>query len=139
MCGRARKALNRADFEIVGQRVGPSGALLGGANRISDMGPGDNAFGANEPQVVYNPARDEYVAVWHGANDSLPGRTEVWARRVSGATGEPRGEDVRISSLRNEGAWATIAYNSIDNEYLVAFIGKDSEPTPRASGSTCSG
>ena len=114
------------DWEIAGQRVGPTGALLGSAKRISDMGPGDNSFRATEPQVVYNPARDEYVAIWHGTNDSLPGRVEVWAHRVNGATAEPQGEDVRISSLRNEGAWPTIAYNSVDNEYLVAFIGKDS-------------
>jgi hypothetical protein len=33
---------------------------------------------------------------------------------------------VRVSTLRNESTWPTVAYNSHDNEYLVAFAGKDS-------------
>jgi hypothetical protein len=117
------------DFEIRAQRLSASGTLIAGEFRVSSMGPGDASFNGSEPQVAYNPARDEYVVVWHGVDDGLPGRTEVYAHRVTGA-GELTGDDVRVSSLRNDSTWPTIAYNSAANEYMVAFIGKDSPSTP---------
>jgi hypothetical protein len=120
------------DFEIRGQRVGPAGALAGASKRISDMGIGDNAFKAGQPQLAYNPQRDEYVVVWHGVDNALPGRNEIWARRVAGATAAPQGVDIRISKLLNASSWPTIAYNSVANEYLVAFIGKNSAAAPNS-------
>jgi hypothetical protein len=117
------------DFEIRGQRVGAAGQLIGGEHRLSDMGPGNATYNASEPQVAYNPVRDEYVVVYHGVDDALPGRTEVYGRRVSG-DGLAQGSDVHISALRNSATWPTIAYNSQANEYLVAFIGDDSPTNP---------
>jgi hypothetical protein len=114
------------DVEIRGQRVAASGVLLGASRRISDMGIGDNPFRASLPQLAYNSTRDEYVVVWYGIDNALPGRVEVWARRVAGATGAPLGLDTKISALRNAASHPTIAYNSVANEYLVAFIGKNS-------------
>ena len=113
------------DVEIRGQRVAASGALIGASRRISDMGIGDNPFKASQPQLAFNPVRNEYVVVWHGTDNALPGRLEIWARRVA-ATGAPQGIDTKISSVRNAASWPTIAYNSVANEYMVAFIGKNS-------------
>ena len=113
------------DFEIRGQRVGATGLLLGASSRLSSMGPGDAAFNAGQPQVVFNAQRNEYVVVWHGIDDARPGKTEVWARRVAGETGVARGADTRISSLRYASNWPTIALNATDNEYVVAWIGKN--------------
>jgi hypothetical protein len=122
------------DFEIWSQRVGPAGQLIGGENRLSDMGAGNATFNATDPQIAYNTARDQYIVVWFGIDNALPGRTEVYARRVSGV-GVAQGTDVRISALRNQSSWPTVAYNSQANEYLVAFIGRDS-PTSTTSQRT---
>ena len=117
------------DVEIRGRRVDPTGTLVGGELRISDMGLDSTDFNAAEPQVAYNRLRDEYAVVWHGIDDALPGRTEVYVKRISGA-GELRGPDTRVSTLRNDSTSPTVAFNRQDDEYLIAFVGRDSPTEP---------
>jgi hypothetical protein len=115
------------DYEIWGQRLGTSGDLLGGRILISTMGLGSKDYNAVYPQLAYNSRRDEYFVVYWGRNSSMPDRAEdVWARRVTGS-GQPIASDVRVSSTRNRASWSTVAYNSVDDEYLVAFIGNDED------------
>jgi len=59
------------ESEIFGQRVGPDGSLVGSRVRVSTMGPnGDPAFDAREPAVAFDPLSGEFVAVWHGDDNT---------------------------------------------------------------------
>ena len=120
-----------------------------GANdfRISDMGddsetdPGiRDYFRAFHPAVAYNSMDNEYLVVWEGEDDTAPlvdGEFEIFGQRINAATGAEIGTDFRISdmgddsetdpNIRNDfiAANPAVAYNSMDNEYLVVWDGDD--------------
>ena len=58
--------------EIFVQRLGANGAEEGpNDRRVSDAGPdGNTSFGANFPNLAYNPASDEYLVAWEGDDDT---------------------------------------------------------------------
>jgi hypothetical protein len=110
------------DFEIWGQRVSANGDLIGAQFLVSSMGLDNAEFNADHPQIMYNARRDEYFVVWFGRHASLGAHpTEVWGRRLS-ADGQPIGGDSRISYTEGGGSWPVVAYNSVSDGYLVAFI-----------------
>ncbi len=121
------------EYEIWGQRVdAATGALLGPAIRISDMGPDGNAnYGAYNPAVAYNSTANEYLVVWSG-DDTTDGESEIYGQRLNAATGAAVGtNDFRISDMGPDGNvsygafGAAVAYNSTANEYLVVWYGDD--------------
>jgi hypothetical protein len=125
------------EYEILGQRVNAAtGAPIGGKIRISDMGPdGDTRFGAFYPAVAYNSANNEYLVVWHGNDNTAPlvnGEYEIFGQRLNAATGAQVGaNDFRISDMGPDGSTsygglgAAVAYNGVNNEYLVVWHGDD--------------
>jgi hypothetical protein len=126
------------EFEIFGQRLDASnGAPLGSNDfRISDMGTnGDSAFTALNPAVAYNSTNNEYLVVWEGEDDTPPladGEFEIFGQRLNAVTGAEIGtNDFRISDMGPDGdsdydAFSpAVAYNSINNEYLVVWVGDD--------------
>ncbi|MBN2148996.1 MAG: hypothetical protein JW726_16545 [Anaerolineales bacterium] len=129
------------EMEIYCQRVDAASGAEVGANdfRISGMGPdGDQEYGAGSPAVAYNSADNEYLVVWYGVDD-LAGmalnETEIYGQRLDAATGvEVGANDFLISSMGPLGdadyiAWRPgVAYNSIDNQYLVIWEGEDNTP-----------
>jgi len=123
--------LTKNEFEIVGQRVeAGSGALVGAELRISDVGPdGAPQYDAYDPAIAYNALNNEFLVVWY-ANDG-GSEFEVYGQRLS-ADGAPLGtNDFRISRVGPDGNAAyevsdvAVAYNSINNEYLVIWVGDD--------------
>ena len=123
------------EFEIFGQRInGATGATIGDRIRISDMGTnGESRFDAENPDVAYNPTVDEYLVVWAGDDDRAPlvnGEFEIFGQRIDGATGAQIGSnDFRISQQGPGGdndydaGDPAVAYNSVDDEYLVVWEG----------------
>jgi|GEM_PF-4901461 len=109
-----------------------------GANdfRISDMGPDANgAFDAFEAAVVYNSIENEYLVVWSGDDDKNE-EFEIWGQRIDAATGEEIGvNDFQISDVGPDGQinydayQPAVAYNNIQNEYLVVWYGDDNQGT----------
>jgi hypothetical protein len=109
---------------------------IGGAIRISGMGPGgDPNFGALDMAVAYNSQDDEYLVVWYG-DDSVGGLVEdeyeIFGQRIDAATGAPLGaDDFRISDLGPNGdpdfdaTFPAVAYDSGANQYLVVWMGDD--------------
>src|SRR5262245_47260540 len=121
------------EFEVYGQRLNAAtGALLGGKIRISDMGPdGDVNFEAGLPAVAYNSVNNEYLVAWHG-DDDTDGEDEIYGQRLDAATGAEVGvHNFRISNMGPDGDTnfaaraPAVAYNSVNNEYLVAWQGDD--------------
>jgi uncharacterized repeat protein (TIGR01451 family) len=133
-------SLSDGEFEIFGQRVDArTGVLVGTSDfRISDMGAndGDTAFDAGQADVAYNSQNDEYLVVWEGDDDSgslVDGEVEIFGQRLSGTNASPiGGNDFRISDMGATDGSGTfdafapaVAYNSINNEYLVVWQGDD--------------
>jgi hypothetical protein len=103
--------------------------------RISDMGDtdGDTTFGASAPAVAYNSTDNEYLVVWQG-DDTTPGDgdTEIFGQRINAATGAEVGtNDFRISDIGTadsgtfDAGAPAVAYNPVNNEYLVVWYGDD--------------
>ncbi len=101
--------------------------------RISATGPfGDCCYWAFDPDLAYNPAAREYLVVWAARKDRW-GEEEIYGQRLDATTGRELGEDdFRISDMGPEvqanlygGEDAAVAYNSVENEYLVVWSGDD--------------
>lgn len=127
------------ELEIYAQRLqAGTGQLVEGPSRVSRMGPdGDPQFRVGAPQVVFNPDRNEYFAVWHGKDD-IGGLdaddTEIFSQRLDGNTGMEFGfDDYRLSDAGALGdfLWAQlpqVAYNPSATDYLVVWQGYDDAP-----------
>lgn len=121
--------------EIYGQRLNAETGVEVGTNdfRISDMGPDLNtSYAATLPAVAYNSTDNQYLVVWHGDDDTAPlvdNETEVFGQRLAADGTEIGSNDFRISFQGVDGntSWAAlapkIAYNEIENEYLVVWHG----------------
>lgn len=79
-----------------------------------------------DPAVAYNATNGEFLVVWHGRTGT---DFEIWARRYDAVTLAPIGSQYVISDMGNtttQGALdPAIAWNSVDNEYLVVWEGED--------------
>jgi hypothetical protein len=122
------------EYEIFLQRIdAATGVEIGGDERISDAGGlGDSSYGAFGPKVAFNSFDNQYLVVWYGKDD-LPGivEREIWGQRLSATGAEIGANDFRISDMGPDGDTAfepflpEVAYNSVDNEYLVVWSGDD--------------
>jgi len=127
------------EFEIFGQRLSASGALLGTNLRLSDMGDteGDNTFGGFNPDITYNATTNQYLVVWYGTDESVgSARFEIFGQRL-GASGAQIGtNDFRISNVSDVDANfdafdPAVVWNSVSNQFLVAFGGDFQAPSAR--------
>ncbi len=126
------------EWEIFGQRLdAATGAEIGSNDfRISDMGDtGNVTYRARVSAVAYNSAGNEYLVVWEG-DDNVGGlvdnEQEIFGQRLNAATGTAVGaNDFRISDLGGTGVTTyrasepDVAYDPVDNEYLVVWSGDD--------------
>lgn len=129
------------DMDIYGQLVdGPTGSEIGGDFRISAVGPnGSASYLADIPDVVHNPARNEFLVVWYGDDNALPlvdNDFEIFGQRLLGGSGNHTGaDDFRISDMgpdADTGFHASapaVAYNPHQDEYLVVWNGDDDTGT----------
>ncbi len=134
-------ALVDGEIEIYGQRIAADTSLETGTNdfRISSAGgDGDHTYDAGTAAVAYNNVNNEYLVVWEGDDDIEPlvdGELEIFGQRIDAATGAEVGpNDFRISDMGPdgdvtfEGGEPQVAYNSINNLYLVVWEGDDNTP-----------
>jgi len=110
--------------DIYGQRVKGSGRLAGSSFRISGDGVTSRVW---DPEVVANPANNEYLVVWEDQRNGVVGDINVtgwniYGRRVK-ATGRLAGDDFRISGTpETTEEWSPkAAYNPDTNRYLVVW------------------
>jgi hypothetical protein len=126
------------EFEIFGQRLNAATGAEIGTNdfRISDMGPdGEDTYEASYPSVVYNSTNNEYLVAWKGDDNTAPlvdNEFEIFGQRLNAATGAEVGtNDYRLSDMGPNGdasynaLFPSVAYNSMNNEYLVVWYGDD--------------
>jgi len=124
--------------EIFGQLLDHDGGALGVNDfRISDMGVTGDDFDphfAYYPAVAHNPTDNEYLVVWYG-QDNVGGlvftENEIFGQRLNANGTEQGANDFRISDMGGTGDGSfqayqpAVAYNPVDNEYLVVWHGDD--------------
>ena len=127
-------------MEIYGRLVqGANGQPHAGENfRISDMGPeGNNTYFARFPAVAVNARDNEYLVVWEGQDDAPPNdatENEIFAQRLDENGAETGVNDFPVSDMGALGSTDTnahsprVAYNPLDNQYLVVWEGNEEEP-----------
>lgn len=127
--------------------TGPASILLESGTddaRISKMGNDSEtdpnvraSFSAFRPDIAYNATNDEFFVVWYGDDDTTPlvdGENEIFGQRVNASTGAPVGGRIRISAMGPDGDTSyfafnpAVAWNSVNNTYLVVWQGDDNTP-----------
>lgn len=102
---------NNEDGVLIGEAIALSGEL--------------NSNGVSSTSLAYNSNTREYIAVWDFSR--INGRT-VTSQRFSD-TGSLVGENVDLSQSANINVDPVVAYNSIDDDYLVSFrVQEDRNP-----------
>jgi Secretion system C-terminal sorting domain len=125
------------EFEIYVQRLDSTGTEIGVDVKISDMGglDGNANYGAFNPDVAWDGVAHQYIVVWRGDDSILPlvdNEFEIFLQRLDETNGGQIGSnDLRISDMGVDGATTaaagppSIAYNKINNNFLVAWYGDD--------------
>lgn len=115
-------------MEIYGQRMTAKGESQGKSFRISHTTDQGINFQVNAPAIAYNSKDNQYLVVWSGGFKS-ESQVEVLGTGLS-AAGLVLGQktDFRISQVVDVGtdrraSFPRIAYNQVNNEYLVVFQG----------------
>ena len=101
---------------------------VGGAN-------GNASFDVSgAASLVWNSTDNEWLVVWESDNNVfgvVDGEFEIFGQRLNGSNAAEIGSDFRISTVGGSGTTdrrATepdVAYNSVDNEYLVVWRADD--------------
>ncbi len=94
------EGLDGAESEIWARLIGADGAVIGEPIRVSEMGTdGSTASGGFSPAVAYDAAKDRYVVVWQGSDESVAeGASNIWTRSVS-ADGLLVGDQRRVTDV----------------------------------------
>jgi hypothetical protein len=122
--------------EIWGQGLTARGSALGkgkGDFRISqtsESATGNNRR-AGSPDVAYNSGNNEYLVVFQARDEATGGSqtsaSEIYGQRIDGVKLLETGpQDFRVSNASSAGAEAgrpRVIYNSLDQEYLIAWRG----------------
>ena len=121
------------EIEIWARRVGADGQTIGADARISDMGEdGDIRYGAEHPDIAYNPTLNQFYIVWSGDNLSgelVPDKMEIYGQRVSSDLSELGTNDLRIShtgpdtDADRDASHPAIVNNSVRTEFVVVWHG----------------
>ncbi len=128
------------EIELYGQRINAAtGAVLGDRVRLTQVGTDGTTTRSVvvgqgfRPSVAYNSTDNEYLVLWVADDDAAglaDNEFEIFGQRVDASTGQPVGtDDFQISSMGTNGNTAfyaylqDVAYNSIDDEYLVVWVG----------------
>jgi hypothetical protein len=103
------------DRDIYARRVSSTGQLRGDRISVSVI------RGVNEihPDIAYNSRSNEYLVVWID-NRTAP-YYDVYGQRLANE-GAKLGNPITITTTTNEKTrWARVAYNNIDEEYLLLW------------------
>jgi hypothetical protein len=122
------------EYMVVWENTWPGGKEDIYARRVSDSGQLLSWFcvttGANNrrrPALAYNATNDEYLVVWQ--HEVSSGVYEVWGRRIKWNGADlslPQYAEFKIFSWVNRSFVAPrVAWNSIENEYLVVWSAFD--------------
>lgn len=121
------------EWDIYVQRVSGEGELLDeagepGADPAINLPIVTEIGDQLDPDLVYNPAQDEYLIVWKNYYEEFDEGGQlvvydkrIYARRIS-ASGQGLGEGfIEVSMGGGDHTYPAVAYNSRNDEYLVIW------------------
>jgi len=101
-------------YQVYGQRLGPTGSLVGSAMRISHSVVSTMQ---GSPRAVYNASLGHYMVTWYAFSGTS---WKVYGQRVSGA-GEVLGGNVFFNKSAADCTNPKIALKTPANEYLLVW------------------
>lgn len=113
-------AYSATDYDIYARRVDTNGVPLG-----AEIGIVTTSIHQNHPDVVSNPAANEYFIVWEHAYSATDHDIHAWRMTT---TGTLIGSELTIAGSTAFESYPVVAYNPISNEYLVVYqrrVGSD--------------
>ena len=113
-----------SDHEVYVQRIGKTGAQIGGDRRVSTIGAeGDTARGTfSAPGVAADPVNKRNLVVW-ASDHKVDSQFEVYGQLLDAAGNEIGASDFDISGEHNGTYYPAVAFNSVNQEYLVVWTG----------------
>ena len=78
------------------------------------------------PAITYNSNDNNYLVVWDDDRNQNTAGTDIYGQLVSPLTGALIGNNFAIAESSGDHQWPDIAYNSIDNEYVVIWYSDQS-------------
>ena len=115
-------------YRIYGQRLLADGSWAGGNFAIGEyIDTGHSDYFQWLPAIAYNSSNNEYLVVWEDQRNATVGdargQKDIYAQRISGQ-GDLLGHNFSICSVADNQETPSVAYNSADNKYLVAWHDK---------------
>ena len=108
------KQIDASNTDIYGQRFDRDGNTVGAEFAIFD-----STLNESNPDIAHNTTDNQFMIVAE-VDTNGAGQTEVY-RRVISADGVPVVSSAAISSSISAQTSPAIAYNSINNEYMIVF------------------
>jgi hypothetical protein len=107
---------NKGYMPIYGRFLDKNGAPLGANFCVTDPGVYVDCL---RPSLAYNANKNEFLLVWEDWTDPL--NINICGQRVDVTTGTILGSKITISTANYNQKYPKIAYNALDNIYLVAW------------------
>ncbi|MEM7704258.1 MAG: hypothetical protein AAF358_01825 [Pseudomonadota bacterium] len=111
-----------ASVDIYGRLIGADGQPVGPVFVVDD-----NVTNDVRPDIAFNSQDGEFLVVWTRITDGVFNRTTE-ARRFNATDGAPIGDAFRVDSIDGFKLNSTVAYNDVDNEYLVIWANNTESP-----------
>ncbi len=90
-----------------------------------------------DPDITYNPKRDEYFVVYHSyrIGHGTGSDMEVFGQRIDARTGALIGSRIQITDRGNgsdsrQAGFASVTYNAANDEYYVVFMANHANSVP---------
>jgi gliding motility-associated-like protein len=124
--------MNHTEYDIWGQRLTNTGTETGTNDfRITTTGADNDPYSTSTtPDVVWNPDNNEYLVVYNKNAGQTVG-TEIHGQRLTNLGAKTGTNDFAISNMGSTSSTdyntynPAVAYNAINDQYLVVWDGDD--------------
>ncbi|MEM9533305.1 MAG: hypothetical protein AAGA23_20455 [Pseudomonadota bacterium] len=117
-----------ASIDLYGRLISGAGAPAGPVFVIDD-----NTTLDARPDLAINTQDGEFLVVWE-RDTGTPAQRTIQARLFDASSGQPQGASFRVDTIDRFKGNPTVAYNAVDNQYLVAWTNDANAPQIQVLG-----